>query len=70
MNQKLGPTGDFPEGKLNPSDEGGLNIGVAFDPSTQQVIINFGTPVRWIAMSPQQAKDFASLIISKAKRRR
>ena len=63
---KLGKTGDFPEGKLNPTDEGGLQIAIGIEDG--KVRIDFGTPTAWIAMSPDQAMTFAMSIINKAER--
>ena len=62
---KFGPTGEFPHGKLGPSDEGALQIGVARD-SKGTVIINFGTHVDWIGMPLEQAINFARLIMKHA----
>jgi hypothetical protein len=59
-----GPTGDFPLGKLNEHDEGGLNI--AMGPDNGCVRIEFGMPTAWIALPPDQALAFASLIVKHA----
>lgn len=66
---KPGPTGDFPEGKLNPDDEGGLNIAVSHEirPSGAAVVrIDFGSPTAWVAMGADQALAFASIIVKHA----
>lgn len=60
----LGPTGDYPRGKLSPDDKGGLNIAVTHRDGA--VIINFGTPVEWFGMPPEQAIDFAKTIMKHA----
>lgn len=65
MSKKFGPTRDFPRGKLNESDDGGLQIGVATD-DQDNVIINFGTKVQWIGMPPEDAINFAKLIMKHA----
>lgn len=62
---KLGPTGDFPRGKNDPHDEGGLRIGVALD-SHGDVVINFGTPVHWIAMPREELVGFCNLLLKRA----
>lgn len=62
---KPGPTHDYPAGKLNADDEGGLKIAIA-DDGRGNIIINFGKEVAWIAMSKVQAIEFANLIIDKA----
>lgn len=62
---KFGPTGDFPRGKLNPDDEGGLNIGVTKD-EHGTVIINFGKSVEWIGLPPEQVSSFCALLLKHA----
>ena len=46
----VGPTGDYPNGKVCESDEGGLNIGLAVDKEEGIVALKFGTPVLWIGL--------------------
>jgi len=60
----LGPTGEFPEGKLNKDDEGALNIGIT--DKDGEIIIHFGTPIAWLAMDPTRARQFAAVIIARA----
>jgi hypothetical protein len=62
---KLGATGDYPLGKLGPDDEGGLVIGVAKD-EHNNIVVNFGTPVAWFALPPDQAIGLATLILKHA----
>lgn len=62
---KLGPTGDFPAGSLGPHDEGGLNMGVAHD-REGNVHVNFGKPIAWFALPPEQAVELAKLILRHA----
>lgn len=66
--KKLGATGKFPEGHLNPDDEGELSLAVAYDPRKNVVMIQFGKPVKWFAMNPEQAIEFANTIIQNARR--
>ena len=61
----LGETGDFPRGKLNAEDEGGLRIGLAIRDRT--VVIAFGKEVAWLGMSKPEAIAFGQAIIDKAK---
>jgi hypothetical protein len=65
--QTFGATGRYPEGKLNEDDEGELTFGLARDPDTGYVHINFGTPVGWLVLPPDQAIVFAEAIIKKAR---
>jgi hypothetical protein len=65
---KLGPTGDFPAGKLNRSDEGGLKIGISVEKGT--IIIGFGKPISWIGFGPTEAEaliDGLNKAIAKAR---
>jgi len=43
-----GPTGQYPEGKLNSHDDGALMIQFSGDPVSQTVIMKFGTMASWI----------------------
>lgn len=65
MNNTLGPTGKFPQGKLNAQDDGELQLGVAND--GRKVILSFGVPVKWIGLDPQGAADLASALIAHAR---
>ena len=59
--KKIGPTHTFPDGKLNPSDEGGLQIAMFIDENN--VIINFNTPVAWLGLPKKEALGLAKDII-------
>ena len=57
---RLGATGRFPEGQLDPSDEGEIRIGIAH--LDGKVVLNFGKPVAWFALTPRQARQLAESI--------
>jgi len=61
-----GPTGNFPEGKLNDDDEGELAIAIIADKTKQVVAIDFGKPVHWLAMPRANAIEFANILLAKA----
>lgn len=63
----LGATGEYPEGSVGPTDQGGLRAGLAFDPATGRIMINFGKPVAWLAMTPAEALTFARQLQIKAR---
>lgn len=63
--QMPGPTGEFPEGRLNEHDEGELMIGLVAHKG--KVVLNFATPVAWLALNPNQAIQIANVLIEKAK---
>jgi len=60
-----GALGDFPEGQLSKTDEGAIQF--AIGEKDGKVVIDFGTPVHWLGMTPQQAADFASLLLKRAR---
>ena len=57
---KPGPTGKFPEGKLNVHDEGEFEFAVGHDEGN--VILDFGKPVVWLGMGPSLARQLAGLL--------
>jgi hypothetical protein len=64
VRKTLGRTGAFPEGKLTPHDEGELKFAV--HTADGKVILDFGTPVAWLGMSPELALNLAALLIQHA----
>ena len=55
----LGPTGNFPEGKLSQDDEGELRLGLACDLAKNAVVMAFGTPVTWLGLPGPVATSLA-----------
>jgi len=66
FNAKIGGTGEFPYGKMNPSDQGELTVGVAADPSTGTIKFMFGKPVAWLALPVAHARQLAKVLLEKA----
>lgn len=60
----FGPTKDFPRGKLNAEDEGGLRIGITEQDGV--VIIEFGTELTWLGLDKASAIEFAKIILTRA----
>jgi hypothetical protein len=63
---KLGPTGDFPQGKLSADDQGGLNVALSHHVApdgTVMVRMDFGTPVAWLSLPQEMAIEFALSIL-------
>lgn len=60
-----GALGDFPEGQLTKSDEGAIQF--AIGEKDGKIVIEFGTPVAWLGLNPQQAADLASLLLKRAR---
>lgn len=64
LKNELGPTNTYPRGKMSPSDEGGLMMGITN--WNGRVIIDFGKPVRSVGFTKQEAIAFAEMIIARA----
>lgn len=62
----FGATGKFPEGKLNATDEGEIQFGIAADVRNEKVLIDFGTPVAWLGLNPEQAIAIADSLKANA----
>lgn len=63
---RVGPTGDFPRGKLNPADEGGLRVAVTHT-GNGTIVIDFGARVAWIGLDVTTARALANCILQHAK---
>jgi hypothetical protein len=61
-----GLRGEFPDGRLNPDDEGAMALAVYAENGV--VILRFATQVTWIGLGPQDAADLASLLIKVARK--
>lgn len=65
--QKLGATGDYPQGiSRRPGDEGGLRMAISDRDSEGLIHIDFGKQVAWLALPAPQAVEFAKLLMRKA----
>lgn len=55
----------FPRGKIDPTDEGVLNIAV-FE-HQGEVVLDFGKMISWIGMSPEQAEEIGTMLIERGR---
>ena len=60
----LGDTGRYPQGQISPDDEGETKIAVGR--KGDKVIIDFGTPTKWIGFDADQAIEIALLLARRA----
>ena len=63
----IGPTGEHPGGKIGADDEGELRIAIGADPSNGVVVLDFGTPIAWVAFSADEARRVAYMLIARAR---
>jgi hypothetical protein len=63
---KFGATGQFPYGRIGPTDEGELSMGIAVDHEHGIVKLQFGKPIIWLGMPSAHARKLAALLIAKA----
>lgn len=63
---KLGATGKFPGGKLNPDDQGELQLAIGLNVKTGLVEMRFGKQVSWLAMSREDAINMGHSLIKAA----
>ena len=66
--KKLGATQLYPEGKLNPDDEGELRFAVTTDLSNGVVVMQFGKAVKWLAVQKELAIAIGKSIIEHAEK--
>jgi hypothetical protein len=55
----------FPKGKAFEDDEGVLNIGIG-ETEKGLLMLDFGKHVKWLAMEPQEAINFAGSVLARA----
>jgi hypothetical protein len=65
LQDELGATGSYPNGKINKNDEGEIQIGIT--KSNDTVVIDFGKPVHWIGFTTAQAIGIGETLIKRAK---
>jgi hypothetical protein len=61
--REFGATGEFPQGKLDDTDEGALRMGVAYDRLNGVVRVQFGKPVAWLGLPPPEARRLAQMLL-------
>jgi hypothetical protein len=54
----------FPRGRLNPMDEGAIEIAVGVQQDV--VVLTFPSPVAWVGMPAEQAEELADTIRARA----
>jgi hypothetical protein len=63
----LGATGELPDGKIAPDDEGELRFAMGVTEGGE-VFMDFGKPVKWVAFPPEQAMELGRMLTLNANR--
>lgn len=61
-----GATGRFPRGKHRPDDRGELRALLTTDFATATILMDFGAPVTWLAMTADDAERWGRELIRRA----
>lgn len=64
LGQPLGATGQFPQGKLTPKDEGELRLGIGT--TDDKIVMDFGKATAWIGFDAEQALALADTLRARA----
>jgi hypothetical protein len=66
LREKLAPTRQRVPGALTSSDRGEGTFGIANDPESRRVILDFESPVTWVGFDYDHAMALADLLIQHA----
>lgn len=64
----VGPTGEFPNGKLADEDLGELRLGIRAFPDKGIVAMDFGKSISWLGMRKHEAIALGEGLIREAKK--
>ena len=62
----LGATGNYPNGKLDPTDQGELRLMISHSADGQIIRLDFGKPAAWIGLPKEHAVQLAVLLLEHA----
>ncbi len=63
---QTGATGEYPDGKARPDDEGEIAFAVGAIKEQNLVVLSFGKPLAWMGMAPADARMLADLLMKQA----
>jgi hypothetical protein len=52
----------YPKGRINADDEGQVSVGIALDPSSNRIIINYFKPIKWVGLDKDAALQMIQTI--------
>lgn len=62
----IGPQGSFPKGKMTPDDKGLLAVVMTTNKEKGIIMIDFGTSLSWIGLTPDDARALAQALIERS----
>ncbi len=65
---KLGATGHQLMPPVSHDDVGEIAMAISHDPTRRKVYFNFGKPVAWLGLTPEQASDIGQSLIEHSQR--
>jgi hypothetical protein len=64
IDKKIGATNKYPDGFIDEHDGGELRFSIEL--MDDKIIINFGTSVTWLGLTPREAIDLANILLKYA----
>lgn len=61
----LGPTGQFPNGKIRPDDEGQVRVAVTVE--NNRIMIRFGASLTWLGLDAATADEMIRVLTERRK---
>ena len=61
----IGPTGEFPDGKVNSDDQGEIRVALGVDPDKKVIVMDMGSPTQWVAWDMESAVRFQEGVAEK-----
>ena len=66
----VGPTGEYPKGRINADDQGELKVAMGINEEHKRIMIDFGTSVSWLGLGVEEAEAFANGLLDNVRRLR
>jgi hypothetical protein len=63
----LGATGRYPSGSCRPDDLGEIRLAVTASREAGRIVIDFGKPVTWVALTAEDAEGFIEVLRAKVR---
>jgi hypothetical protein len=68
MKNDIGPTGQFPFGKLREDDKGELKVAIKTDQEKKIIFMYFNTPTTWLGLDQKGALNLVQILQEQIKK--